>query len=71
MPLIGGFGTLVLMFLIIVLSDMHLSDFLCASLDQCNIMGAFGNKKSSPISKLNKQNLTIFTAKCGKFFYFL
>ena len=47
MPLIGGFGTLVLMFLIIVLSDMHLSDFLCASLDQCNIMGLREQKKFS------------------------
>ena len=48
------------------LSDMHLSDFLCAFLDQCNIQG---RKKSSPIGKLNSQNLAIFTAKCGKSFH--
>ena len=34
-----------LMFLIIFLSDMHLSDFLCASLDQSNIPGLRERKK--------------------------
>ena len=58
-----------LMFLIIFLSDMHLSDFLCVSLDQCNIPG-LSWKKSSPISNLNLRNLAIFAAKCGKLFYF-
>ena len=46
-------------FSIIFLSDMHLSDFLCASLDQCNILGPLEQKKSS---------LAICTLKCGKFF---
>ena len=48
---------------------MQLSDFLCASLDQCNIFRA-STKKTSLISKLNRQNLANFTAKCDKFFYF-
>ena len=39
------------MFLIIFPYDMHLSDFLCGSLDQCNIPGLQERKKSSPISK--------------------
>ena len=60
-----------LMFLIIFfLSDMHLSDFLCASLDQCNIPSLLERKKSYPISKLNFQNLANFTTKRGKFFFF-
>ena len=54
------------MFLIIFLPDMHLSDFLCASLDQCNFLG-LRRQKSSLISKLNLQNLAIFTAKFSYF----
>ena len=50
---------------------MHLSDFLCASLDECSIPGLREQKKSDAISKLNLQNLAIFMAKCGKFGNFL
>ena len=48
---------------------MYLSEFLCASFDQCNIPG-LRTRKKSPIDKLNLQTLAIFAAKCGKFFNF-
>ena len=51
-----------LMLEIIFFSDMYLSDFLCASFDQCNIPGLRARKKY-PIDKLNLQSLAIFAAK--------
>ena len=38
-----------LMFLIFPISDMHLSDFLCASLGQCYIPGLQEQKKNYSI----------------------
>ena len=51
---------------------MHLSDFLCAFFDQCNIQGLQAQKKKdSLVSNLNLQNLAILIAeKYGKLFKF-
>ena len=77
MSLFAGFGTLILilMFLIIFLSDMHLCDFLFASLDQCNIPGLRERKKVLRLVNLNRKiwqflrqnvaNFPIFVAKFG------
>ena len=56
------------MFFIIYLSDMHLSDFLCASLDQCHIPGLRKRKKISSIIK--RQNVANFLNFCGKIWDF-
>ena len=48
------------MFLIFLLSDMHLTDFLCASLGQCYIPGLREQKKKLFEYSLNLQNVVIF-----------
>ena len=59
-----------LMFLIIFLSDiMHLTNFLCSFLINV-IFRASGNDKMFSYNTLHLQNLSIFMATCGKFFYF-
>ena len=61
------------MFLIILLSDILLGDFLCVSIDQNNIPGLREEKKnfSDSTGTLNLQKFVKFTGKCGKFFDFL
>ena len=61
MPLFAGFG-ITLVFLIVFLSDMHLSHFLCAFLMNV-IFQASGAVKSYPIGTLDLQNLSIFMEK--------
>ena len=50
---------------------MHLSDFLCASLEQCNILGLRELKKGSLISKLYLQNLAILRQNVTNFSMFV
>ena len=63
MPLFAGFGTLV------SISDMHLSDFLCVSLAQCNIPG-LGQRKKVPrlVNSFSKKwyiSLLFFCVRVG------
>ena len=71
MPLFAGFLYYYFDVRLVFLNIFFLCDFLCASLDQCNILGLWAGKKSSLICNLNLQNLLVLAAKCGKLFIFL